>query len=92
MKYDILPEHIRDGVQRYIDHGIQPGGFLTAVICNDLIGVLDRADDINCERLHDIVSFFYMEAPSICWGSPAAFHEWCEYGGLEGLQATEGGA
>jgi len=76
--YHILPEHIRGGVQRYIEYGITPGSFLSAVICNDLKESFGCADHINTARMHDIVSFFYNEAPSTCWGSQQIMDEWIE--------------
>ncbi|MGE0584150.1 MAG: hypothetical protein AB7O39_03345 [Flavobacteriaceae bacterium] len=82
--WDLLPDHIRGGVKRYIEHGVEPGGFLTAVICNDLKGALGKADDINRTAIFEIVQFFYMDAPAICWGSPEAFSAWIERGGLVG--------
>jgi len=75
-KWDLIPEHTRGSVERYIEHGIHPGSFLTAVICNDLRGAMDHADDTNRARLSDIVSFFYYYAPNACWGSPAKMQAW----------------
>jgi len=31
-----IPDHLRDGLVRYFSDGILPGGFLQAVLCNDL--------------------------------------------------------
>ena len=76
INYTLLPLHIRDGVKRYIEHGARPGHFLTAVIRNNLSETVGRADDVNLGRLHDIVSFFYNEAPGPCWGSPEKMAAW----------------
>lgn len=76
--YNLLPEHIRDAMQRYIESRIPPGGFLTAVLSNDLAEAFARADHINRMRLHDIVSFLYNEAPSTCWGSPERVKRWLQ--------------
>lgn len=62
----------------WIENGIYPGGFLTAVIHNDLVEAIGRADHINRVRIADIVSFFYNEAPSSCWGSPEKAKKWHE--------------
>ena len=78
INYSLLPEHIRGGVQRYIEDGIPPGDFLTAVIRNDLRESFARADDINTERMFDIVSFFYNEVPLLCWGSVKRMTDWIE--------------
>ena len=74
--YDRLPEHMRGVMQRYIENKIPPGGFLTAVLENDLAGAFGRADHINRHRIYDIVSFLYNEAPRACWGSPEAVTKW----------------
>lgn len=76
MNWDLLPEHMREGVRMYLEERIAPGSFLTAVICNDLVNALGQADHINRERLHDIVSFFYSYAPSNCWGSVEKMKKW----------------
>ena len=76
INYDILPPHIRAGARSYIEDGIKPGGFLTAVICDDLAEAFSRADHINRECLADIVGFFYNEAPSPSRGSKTAMNEW----------------
>ena len=63
-------------VQRYVEHGIQPGGFLTAVICNDLVGAINRADEDNRENLTAIVGYFMWEVPAPAWGSEQKMREW----------------
>lgn len=87
-KWELVPGHMRDGVKRYFDHGIPPGSFMTAVLSNDLREALGRADDINRERLFDIVSFLYTDAPAACWGSPEKVSAWIEIGGLMGSEAA----
>ena len=83
--YTVLPKHMRDGARRYIEHGIKPGSFLTAVICNDFTAAFMRADDINRAALPDFGRFFEGEAPDACWGSPEIFNAWVKRGGLEGV-------
>jgi len=82
--YDLLPEHIRGGMQRYIENGIPPGDFLQAVICNKLKESFECADDTNISRMFDIVRFMYNEVPSICWGSSERMTNWVKIGGLNG--------
>ncbi len=74
--YSALPEHMQSGAQLYIEEGIEPGRFLTAVICNDLKETIGRADHINRLCLFEIVSFFYNEAPAPCQGSPEKMKAW----------------
>jgi len=74
--YDELPEGLRGGMRRWIESGIQPGHFLTAVLSNDLREACARADSENRFRLFDIVAWLYNRAPSACWGSPENVAEW----------------
>lgn len=76
----LVPEHIQGGLLRYIDQHIEPGSFLSAVLCNDLRGACSTADDINRVRLFDIVSWLYLHAPGACWGSPGKFLAWLDQG------------
>jgi len=74
--YSPLPEHMQDGMQMYIEYRIEPGSFLTAVLENDLMGALGKADDINKHRLYDYGLWLYNEAPAGCFGSVEAVREW----------------
>ena len=89
INYDTLPSHMRDAARNYIENGIPPGSFLTAVICNDLMGAFRRADDINRAAMWDWARFFYTEAPPACWGREAKMDEWVYCGGLTGRDAEE---
>lgn len=82
VNWGLVPQHTQGSIKRYLDHGIDPGHFMTAVLSNDLRESFARADDINRERLFDIVSFLYADAPSACWGSPEAVRDWIGRGGL----------
>ena len=77
--YTILPEHMQDGMRRYIERGIEGGGFMTAVLCNDLMGALGKADEINHHALFDYGRFLYNEVPSSCWGSPEKVNAWLSH-------------
>lgn len=71
-----IPERMMPSIRRYIDHGVKPCDFLTAVICNDLKEAVGRADDENIGALPAYVRYFYNDAPSNCWGSPETMREW----------------
>lgn len=81
----LVPEHIRGALDRYLMHGIAPGGFLQSVICNDLGGAVGRADRVNVARLADIVRFMQWYAPADSWGSELTYLAWLERGGISGL-------
>ena len=74
--YSKLPERLQGGVQRYIEDGIQPGDFLTAVIQNNLTETVGKADDDMIKIIPQIVGWFYNEAPAICWGSKNKMKNW----------------
>jgi len=76
INYDDLPPHIRGGVKSYIEDGIIPGDFLQAVICNKLKESFMYADDVNTQRMWNIVNFFYNQAPMNCWGSEEEMRLW----------------
>lgn len=75
----LIPDYMFDAVKRYCLHGISPGSFLSAVICNDLKEAFGRADEQNAAAMHGWVRFFYNYTPSGCWGSPENFREWMAY-------------
>lgn len=87
--YDTLPPYMQGAARRYIENGIPPGSFLTAVICNDLMGAFGKADNMNRAAMWDWVRFFYNDAPSTCWGSERKMAAWIDRGGLEGHDAEE---
>ena len=68
---DLCPENYVQEIQRYVEHGLEPGGFLTAVLSNNLTEAFQRADDAATEALPHIVGYIYNRIPSNTWGSPA---------------------
>lgn len=77
LTYDLLPTaRLAGAMKRYIENGIPPGHFLTAILSNDLKEACARADDDHRYRLFDIVGWLYNEAPASCWGSPEKFEAW----------------
>ena len=72
----LIPAHMWDAVTNYYLHGYAPGSFLTAVLCNDLMGAFSRADDENAAAMQGWVRFLYNYAPSGTFGSPDRFHAW----------------
>ncbi len=74
--YSRVRVDIREAVLRYINDGWQPGGFLTAVLSNNLRDAFGRADAENFATLGDLVGWLYNHAPSPCWGSPEKVAAW----------------
>lgn len=76
LDYSILPPHIQDGFRVYIERHVLPGSFVRACLENNLRDAFGKADEINRERLCDIVQFLYNEAPNDCWGSREKVQVW----------------
>lgn len=82
--YEILPEHMQEGMRLWIERGIEPGSFLMAVLENDLMGALGKADEINAASLLAYGRFLYNEVPTSCFGSPEKCAAWAKRGGMNG--------
>ena len=74
-----IPKYMREGIERYVNHGIPPGSFLTAIICNDLSEAVANADVLNMGLIPVYTAWFYNEAPSTCWGSLEKMNAWMHY-------------
>ena len=79
----VLPDHTKASIDRYVNQRAAPGGFLSAVISNDLVGAVSTADNKNLDGLPAAVSYLYNECPSGCWGSPEKYHDWLSGGKTE---------
>lgn len=71
-------QEIKESLQRYVDNKIPTGGFLTAVLSNDLKEACVRADHINIRRIPEIVAYCYNNIPAICWGSRERVQAWLD--------------
>lgn len=78
-----LPERCHAGLADYIMKGAEPGGFLCALLGNDLRDAIARADDENRKRIVDYVAFLNSKAPARCWGSRERVDAWIDKGGLQ---------
>jgi len=83
-----IPEHLKEGLLEYVVRGRPVGGFLEAVLSNDLEMSIARADMWSAESIPQIVKWLYNKAPMGCHGSSERFLSWLREGGLKGL--TEG--
>lgn len=79
-----LPQHTLEALNNYKLNG-HAGGFLSAVLENNLKEALGRADLENRAALFAIVSWCYNEMPSQAWGSKEKVAEWVDAGGLRGI-------
>lgn len=73
-----VPLHLQPGLRGFIEQHIEPGGFLTAVLTNDLKEACSRADEVSKHSLWSIVHFLWNEAPSASWGSVEKVESWLQ--------------
>jgi hypothetical protein len=86
VKYDILPPHMVDGAQLYIERGIEPGDFMLAVLANNLVRACERADQVNLHCMVAWATWLKWECPMPAWGSIEKVDAWIKRGGLQGIQ------
>lgn len=73
---DRVPLPTLQGLQRYAQRHCPVGHFLTAVLSNDLMEAVGRADEGNRAALADICTYVFNYLPIGCWGSPAKVQAW----------------
>lgn len=71
-----IPDHLIDGLVSYAVDRRPTGGFLNAVLCNDLREACARADAKSMAALPRIVQFIYHHLPADCWGSRMMMSTW----------------
>jgi hypothetical protein len=68
--------YIIQSLKSYVENKVPPGGFLYAVLSNDLTGACAKADEHNQKQLFDIVNYVYNNLPYNSWGSPEKVKKW----------------
>ncbi len=71
-----IPIDTGNALCRWVEAGQLPGGFLQAVIANDLKGAYSTADVHNFPNIPAIIHWLWNHAPRDCWGSPEALRTW----------------
>jgi len=77
----LLPAHIAKSLEDYFQRGTPVGGFLQAVITNDLFAAVGKADECNIRVLPAIAAYVHMNGPIRSTGSREAYDEWVRAGG-----------
>jgi hypothetical protein len=73
-----IPGPVLDGLVNYLYHGDEPGHFLAAVLTNDLMLAVSRADKDSMAALREITQFVYNRIPGDSWGSTRKIDAWRE--------------
>lgn len=82
-----VPEIQAGGLARYCLLGILPGQYLTAVLCNNLDGVVRFGDEQALAGLKQTYRFIYSHLPGGCSGSAEAVLDWPGVVAKEGFEA-----
>lgn len=77
--YCKVPQHLREAIYHYITEGRPVGGFLQAVISNNLIGATTRSHPDVKEHIGGIVLWFLSYAPTDSYGSQCAYDYWTNH-------------
>ncbi|WP_422073960.1 hypothetical protein [Tranquillimonas rosea] len=84
---DAVPEHLREGLARYLLDGGMPGSFLRSFLQNDLFCTLGRADEVSLAALPAMMRFMHSCAPYAAYGNSHAVIAWSAKGGYRGRAA-----
>lgn len=82
--WDAIPGHCRPGLRNYIDYGLPVGGFLEALLKNNLADAVLSADYMNRQALLAYARLLRNCLPPEAWGSAEAYDAWLKRGGLKG--------
>jgi hypothetical protein len=72
----LINADVKQTIDLYVSHRCKTGGFVNAVLENNLTEAIARADSDNLPNLPHIVCYCYNEIPPECWGSPKKVKEW----------------
>lgn len=71
-------------LRAYLEEGRPTNHFLTALLENDLMACMGRADARNLAALKDYCEWLKSFAPGLSYGSPERVAAWISNGGLKG--------
>lgn len=71
-----VADHLRGGLVRYVADGILPGGFLQAVLCNNLREAITRGSYDSIVTLPALITVLAWDFPDEAWGSVARVLGW----------------
>jgi hypothetical protein len=72
-----IPEHTQQSIQNYLLRGYNPGGFVTAILANDLDRAVSVADTVNRQMFWAIARWVQTRCPDSARGSYEAVEAWC---------------
>ena len=76
-----IPVNLHQPIVDYVQFGMPLGGYLTAIVSNDLTGAIGQCSTGDMTEIKFIVDFFYNNIPGSCWRSREAMTKWQASGG-----------
>lgn len=73
-----MRENIKSAIDLYSTNGVPTGGFLRAVLANDLMEAMGRADEENRLDIFEICQYVYNDIPANSHGSYKKVDDWME--------------
>ena len=80
-----VPQCLLTGLERYLEYGNHPGGFMQAVLTNDLFDAVQRADDTSLPFLSEVCELVYNCVDGRAWGDREKVDAWMEHHGYAGV-------
>ena len=71
-----MTRQVQEALDKYVKYRIPTGGFLSAVLENDFMRAIGKADEYNLMTLSEIRDYILATLPIECYGSPKAVSEW----------------
>lgn len=71
-----VSELIKDSIEKYVEHRIEPGSFLMAVLENDLMLAMGNADSYNRASLFQICQYVMKNVPRHIRGNRSSVANW----------------
>jgi hypothetical protein len=76
--YSLIPERVMNNLLAYVKGEEALGGFLYAVMTNDLFQAVGRADTEMKPLIPLLIHYIHWEIPGGCHGSPEHVKEWMD--------------
>ena len=71
-----MTEQSKESLYNYFVYGLEPGGFMTAVLSNDLYRAVGKADFVNISLINVYVDWLRWHAPHGSYGTPEMVCSW----------------
>jgi hypothetical protein len=75
-EYSDAPVKVLAAINRWVEYRDYPGGFVTRLLCNDLVGTMRAADEQSLAALPTLLRYLHNEVPALCYGSEDKVTTW----------------